>query len=172
MVVVSLPESNCRCLGTHVDDQPFTLYPIWASVSRTRERCFPWISIESFFRVPPAPHTFFNFVNKPSRSFSSGDNPQMTVTIFPFLRFSSPRWAVWLDGSTNVGFAGGLGEQRQSASSCPHRSHLGGISNGVPSNSRMRFDYQRKEWGSVVYLCGTSTTLSRVSDHPNGHVVI
>ena len=105
----------------------------------------------------PAPQQFFSWVSNAGKSLSAAASPRITVTSFPFLRFSIDNRAVCRSGETTFGCVVS-GGQRHSVSGRSHRSQWGGRSKGVPASSRIsssgcfpRFVFTRKvDWNDSI----------------------
>src|SRR5262245_60336836 len=86
--------------------------------------------------VPPVPHDALRRDASAGRSLPSGFSASMSVTSFPFGRFSTRTRAVWVSGAILRGGTS-TGGQTHSDSSLPQRSHVGGRSQGVPAKRRV-----------------------------------
>src|SRR5512135_104021 len=85
--------------------------------------------------VPPTPHFVFRYVASTARSFPSGWRPPTTVVTFPLARLSNRSRAVCDSGGRRTGSTAGGGQVHPDSSS-PHRSQVGGRSQGVPAKRR------------------------------------
>jgi len=95
--------------------------------------------------VPPAPHVFLSNLSTPGRSLAIAVKPRTTVTTLPFFLFSRCRVAVCFSGAIRA-FCWAV--HWQTLSSSLQRSHVGGISKGVPSKSRIALS-SRSRWPTL-----------------------
>ncbi len=114
-------------------NQP-TRYSMFLSLSITRCLWSPCSSIASSFRQPPDPQCPFRTDSSSGKLVSLGESPQMTVTTRRCFRWSVRTFARCLEVGNQVGFSAS-GRQSQASMGRSQRSHVGGMSNGVPAKS-------------------------------------
>src|SRR5688500_5729816 len=103
-------------------DQPLTVQPFFARISRSRSRWSPWSSRKSSNARPPVPHDFFRSRVSDSINSRFRGRPSMRVTIFPEPLFSTERFTRIFAGTGSA--AARFEEQRQSVSGQPHFGHI------------------------------------------------